>query len=83
MKNADVGDAMERVVKVAPLGEGAVALRAMEVAGHPRVDDVVDVIPLWRAHQVGGSIEVRWWGETGDNLKASGSESHDAGSCFP
>jgi hypothetical protein len=31
----------------------------VKVAGHPRVDDVVDVIELRRAHQVSWAIEVR------------------------
>jgi len=35
----------------------------MDVAGHPGVQDVVDVVPLRGTHQEGGSGELRRGGE--------------------
>lgn len=83
VEDADVGDGAEGVVEDAPLGEGAIARRAVEVAGHPRVDDVVDVVPLGRAHEVGRAAEVGRWDEARDGGDAGDSEGHGAGSCFP
>ncbi len=50
LEDADIGDSAKSVIEGSPLGKGAVAGGAMEIAGHPGIDDVVDVIPDWRAH---------------------------------
>ena len=46
------------LVEVFPLGEGGVARGAVEIACHPGIDDVVDVIKLGWAHQISGAIKV-------------------------
>ena len=54
--------------------------------GHPRIDDVVDVIPLRRAHQVGGPIELWERSEEGRRRvgNCSAGEAHKSGdSYFP
>lgn len=44
----------------------------MDVAGHPRIDDIVDVVELWRAHEVCGPRGCDWWNNYGefDGLRA-------------
>jgi hypothetical protein len=54
----NVSDALEMAVKFLPLGEGSIARGAMQIPSHPRVDDVVYVVPLRRAHQEGGPVEL-------------------------
>ncbi len=59
MENTDIGMRPKRVKKLPPLGKCAIPQWAMKIASHPGIDDVIDVIPLRRTHQVGWSIEVR------------------------
>ena len=63
MEEADVGDAAEDVVHALPLSEGEIAGGTVDVAGHPGIEDVVDVVPLGRTHQEGGAGELRGGGE--------------------
>ena len=70
LKESDVGDALQMLVEVVPLGEGGVARGAVEVAGHPGVYDVVDVVKLGWAHQISGAIKMWEGGQVrggGDN----------------
>ena len=50
----DVGDGADGFVEALPLLGGAGARGGVDVAGHPGVDDVVDVVELRGAHQEGG-----------------------------
>lgn len=50
----DVGYFGEGFVESMPLLCGAFAGGGMDVAGHPRIDDVVDVVEPGRAHEVRG-----------------------------
>lgn len=59
MQQANVGDTTQDVMKTLPLREGKIARGSMDVAGHPRIDDVVDAVPLRRTHQVCGAGVVR------------------------
>ena len=52
MEQTDVGNAAQDVVKALPLGEGEIAGGSVNVARHPWVQDVIDVVPLRRAHNV-------------------------------
>ena len=63
MQEANVGDGAEDIVHALPLGEGEVTGGAVDVAGHPGVENVVDSVPLWGTHQEGGSGELRRGGE--------------------
>ena len=58
LEETDVGDALQMLVEVVPLGKGGVARGPMEIAGHPGVDDVIDIVKLGRAHQVSGTVEM-------------------------
>jgi hypothetical protein len=49
----DAGDLDECVVKGGPLVGGALARGTMDVAGHPGIDNVVDVVKSRRAHEKG------------------------------
>lgn len=60
---ANVGDALQLAMKLFPLSEGEIPCRAVKIAGHPRIDNVIDVIPFRVAHQVGGSVEMREGGK--------------------
>jgi hypothetical protein len=51
LDEVDLSDSAERAVQLLPLLGCALARGAMDVAGHPRIDDVVDLIMLWRAHE--------------------------------
>ena len=44
----------------------------MDVSSHPWVDDVVDVVELWRAHEVCGPRGCDLWNDSGefDGLRA-------------
>jgi hypothetical protein len=48
---ADLCDLAEGAVELLPLHGSALARGAMDVAGHPGIDDVVDLVVLWRAHE--------------------------------
>ncbi len=63
VQEAHVGDAAEDVVHALPLGEGEVSGGAVNVAGHPGIEDVVDVVPLRRTHEEGGAGELGRWSE--------------------
>src|SRR5215469_5549161 len=47
---ANVRDALEMMVEILPLSEGLISRRPMKVASHPRIDDVIHVVPLRGAH---------------------------------
>ncbi len=57
-QETDVGDALQVMVEVVPLGKGGVPRGPMEIARHPGIDDVIDIVELGWAHQVGRPIEV-------------------------
>ena len=59
VQHVDVGHGAEGVVEGLPLGEGGVARGAVEIAGHPGIDDVIYAVPLRRTHQEGGASKVR------------------------
>jgi hypothetical protein len=48
----------------------------MEIAGHPGIDDVVDVIVLGRAHEIRRSIEVREGWQSGGGVYSGVNRSH-------
>ena len=66
----DAGDPGERSVEVCPLLRCALTRGAMDVAGHPGIDDVIDVVKSRRAHEKGrlvgrslGEVPARFdWG---------------------
>lgn len=51
----DVGESGDFGVEGLPLGGGALARGGVEVAGHPWIDDVVDLIERWGTHEKGGA----------------------------
>jgi hypothetical protein len=59
MQKPHVSDSLKLLVQIFPLHKSSIARRLMKITRHPRVDDVVNVVPLRRAHQVGWAIEVR------------------------
>ncbi len=63
MKEANVGDGTKNVVHSLPLGKGQIARGAVDVAGHPGIQDVVDVVPLRGTHEKGGAGELGRGGE--------------------
>jgi hypothetical protein len=50
----DIGDLRHCFVQVLPLLCCALARGGVDVSSHPRIDNVVDVVELWRAHEVCG-----------------------------
>lgn len=64
VNEADIADALQLAVQLAPLCVGQIARGTMQVTCHPRIDDVIYVIPLGWTHQVSWSIEV-WEGGEG------------------
>ena len=57
-KNTDICMLLQSIEELSPLGKGAITRGPMQISGHPGIDDVVDVIPLWRTHQVGRTIKM-------------------------
>lgn len=55
-----VRDPGERGVQLLPLRGGMLAGGAMDVAGHPGVDDVIYVVERWRTHEKCGPLICRF-----------------------
>lgn len=63
MKKAHVCHAAEDIMHTLPLGEGEISGGAVDVSGHPGIEDVVDAVPLRWTHEKCGAGEVRRWSE--------------------
>src|SRR5882757_5881326 len=59
MQHPDISDPLKLLVQILPLHKGGIARRPMKITRHPRVDDVVNVVPLRWTHQIGWAIEMR------------------------
>src|SRR5882757_3587679 len=59
MQHSDISGPVKLLVQILPLHKGGIARRLMKITRHPRVDDVVNVVPLRWTHQIGGAIEMR------------------------
>ncbi|MCU1223231.1 MAG: hypothetical protein JWQ42_1324 [Edaphobacter sp.] len=58
MQQTNVSNTLQMVVKILPLSEGHVTRRPVKIPSHPWVDDVVDVIKLRGAHQIGWAVKM-------------------------
>jgi hypothetical protein len=59
MDETDIGDSLQLAVQLSPLRIGKISRGPVQISCHPRIDDVINVIPLRWTHQVGWAIEVR------------------------
>jgi hypothetical protein len=59
MEQPNIGKPPKFLIEILPLHKRSIARRLMKIPGHPRVDDVIYVIKLRRAHQVS------WFAEMG------------------
>jgi hypothetical protein len=57
MKQPHIGNPLKLLMKCLPLTKRRIARRPMEISGHPGVDNVIDVVPFRRAHQVSWTIK--------------------------
>jgi hypothetical protein len=59
MKQTHIRYPLQLLIEASPLHKSDIARWLMQIPRHPRIDDVVHVKPLRRAHQICGAVEMR------------------------
>src|SRR5258705_684442 len=58
MQHPNISNALKLLIQILPLPKGGIARWMMKITRPPRVDDVINVVPLRWTHQISGTIEM-------------------------